>query len=136
MPMSGRSARLQGIGPKLRYIPCVAPYVPPTMSPINVLAWVLDHVALPLAGIGAAFLHVYTVFTAFHLVPGPVWRWVAALAAWCTPGIAQLVVAYFAWRATGSRVNEYSSWLLGWITLLLCTMALAWIVRRARSRTR
>jgi len=95
--------------------------------------WSLDHIALPTLGIGAAFLHIYTAFTAFNLASERVWDWAVALAlaAWITPPIAQVVVAYYAWRATGSMVNGYSFWLLAWTVWLLGVVFLATLVRRS-----
>lgn len=93
------------------------------------LGWVLDRVAMPLLAISAAVLHVYTAVVAFNLSPRGLWSWVAAVAAWCMPVVAQIVVAYMAWRETGSRVNAYSSWLLAWVTLLVGVMVLKWTLQ-------
>lgn len=92
--------------------------------------WILGRITLPLLVLGGVVLHAYTALTAFRLAEGALWRWLAAVAAWITPPIAQLVVAYFAWRATGSMVNSYSFWLLAWVTVGIAAAFLAWIARR------
>jgi hypothetical protein len=104
---------------------------PVARGPRAAARWSLDHVGLPTLGIGAAFLHIYTVVTAFNLASERAWDWAVVLAAWITPPIAQLVVAYYAWRATGSMVNGYSFWLLAWTAWLLGVVFLATLVRRS-----
>jgi hypothetical protein len=84
----------------------------------------------PALGIGAVMLHFYTTVVAFRLVDSWIWGCVAASAAWATPAIGELLVAYFTWRATGSMVNEYSVWLLAWIALLLGTGLLSMFFHR------
>ncbi|HTQ01299.1 MAG TPA: hypothetical protein VMN56_18425 [Casimicrobiaceae bacterium] len=92
--------------------------------------WSLDNIALPILGIGAAFLHVYTAVTAFNLASESVWAWAAVLAAWVAPPIAQIAVAYYSWRATGSMVNGYSFWLLAWMGWLVGVFFLTTVARR------
>ena len=46
------------------------------------------------------------------------------------PLIAEAVVAYYAWQASGSKINGYSIWLLAWILLLLVVVGLAAMRKR------
>jgi hypothetical protein len=95
-----------------------------------ILDWTLRRIALPLLALSTASLHIYTAYSAFHLATTKLWGCAAALAAWVTPGIAQLVVSYYAWRASGSMVNAYSFWLLAWVGLLFAVQALMAVDRR------
>jgi hypothetical protein len=49
------------------------------------------------------------------------------------PIIAEAVVAYYAWQASGSKINGYSIWLLAWIVLLLIVFGLAAIRKRLQT---
>ena len=72
--------------------------------------------------ISAALLHIYTAYMAFNLATTTFRGLAAALGAWIAPPIGQFMVAYAAWRASGSMVNGYSFWLLAWIGLLLAVL--------------
>ncbi len=78
----------------------------------------LANVGYPLLLMSAVMLHFFTAMTAYNLAGPGVWRYVAATLAFAFPPIAEVVVAYFAWRASGSMVNAYSVWLLAWLLLL------------------
>jgi hypothetical protein len=95
----------------------------------GVLDRLLYRLALPLLCIGAGLLHLYTTHTAFVLAGSKVSGIVAAIAAWITPPIAEFVVAYYAWRASGSMVNAYSVWILAWGILLIGVLSLVACVR-------
>ena len=83
--------------------------------------------------LGGVGLHGYTAVTAYHLAsPGPA-QYAAALAAYLFPLISQAVVAYYAWQKSGSRVNDYSVWILLWLLLVLVVALLAKIERRLKS---
>jgi uncharacterized membrane protein SirB2 len=76
---------------------------------------------LLMSGVG---LHVFTAITAYNLVDPGMWRYIATVAAIAYPVIAQMGVAYFAWRESGSMINSYSVWLLAWILLLWIVLLL------------
>jgi len=80
--------------------------------------------------ISAVGLHFFTAITAYGLVAPGWWRWGAAVAAWAFPVIAEVVVAFGAWRASGSMVNAYSVWFLAWLLLFFIVLGLVLIFRR------
>ena len=80
-----------------------------------------------MSGIG---LHVFTAATAYQLAEPGVGRYVLTAVAFAYPVIAEVVVAYYAWQASGSKINGYSIWLLSWILLLLIVVGLAAIRKR------
>ena len=80
-----------------------------------------------MSGVG---LHVFTTITAYQLIDPGIRRYVLTAAAFAYPLIAEAVVAYYAWQASGSKINSYSIWLLAWILLLLIVVALASIRNR------
>ena len=75
-------------------------------------------------------LHLFTAVTAYGLVAPGSWRWVAAVAAWVFPAIAEAVVAFGAWRSSGSMVNAYSVWVLAWLLFFFILLGLVPIFRR------
>jgi hypothetical protein len=99
----------------------------------DALNWALNRVGTPLTAISGVLLHVYTVVTAFNLAENTLWRWAVVVPAWGAPVAAELVVAYYAWRATGTIVNGYSVWLLAWIALVVGVLLLAQLARRRLS---
>ena len=70
-------------------------------------------------GIAGLALHAYTTVTAFNLWDSGATRYLAAVGAWALPGIAEVMVAMYKWQATGSRVNDYSVWILVRLALVL-----------------
>jgi hypothetical protein len=84
--------------------------------------------------ISAIALHGFTAVTAFKMAGPGFAQYVAALAAFWVPGIAQIVVAYYAWQQTGSRVNEYSIWILLWLLFAAVVALFASIERRRNLR--
>ena len=92
----------------------------------------LASVGYPLLIMSAVGLHLFTTFTAYRLFDTVGWRYVAVAAAFAFPPIAELVVAYYAWRASGSMINGYSVWLLFWVLLLFVVLGLLSICRRIR----
>lgn len=86
---------------------------------------------LVMSGVG---LHLFTTFTAFNLVDPGTPRYVATAAALAYPVIAEVVVAYYAWRASGSMVNSYSVWLLAWLLLLWIVLGLFALRKRQESK--
>lgn len=96
-------------------------------------ATLIDRLRTPLTvgvGIGAFALHAFTAVTAYSLCNGGPMRYWAAFGAWMLPGVAEAIVAYFAWEATGSRVNGYSIWLLAWVLLVIAALSLQYVARR------
>jgi|KBSSwiStaDraftv2_1062776.scaffolds.fasta_scaffold04191_14 hypothetical protein len=90
----------------------------------------LRNVGYPLVIWSGLVLHCLTVFTAYKLA-APGWReYGAAVAAWIFPIVSEAVVAYYAWRATGSMVNGYSVWVLMWLAVSLGVWWLAEISTR------
>ena len=100
----------------------------------SALDWILRRVAVPVLAVAGALLHVYTAVTAFLLPDHVLLRCLAAVAAWMTPAIAELVVASQMWRETGSTLNAYSFWLLVWLALLIGYLLLAFIRRKLNER--
>ena len=96
----------------------------------NVVERFLRRIAYRFLMLSGGALHVYTAVTAFDLVNSWYLASLAAVGAWVTPGLAQMVVTYYAWSATGSRVNYYSIWLLAWLVLLLVVMLMTDFVKR------
>ncbi len=96
---------------------------------VNVLAALVTNGQrlVAMSGIG---LHVFTTATAYQLADPGMGRYFLAVAAFAYPVIAEGVVAYYAWQATGSKINGYSIWLLAWILLLLIVFGLAAIHKR------
>ena len=86
---------------------------------------------LVMSGFG---LHLFTTFTAFNLVDPGASRYVAAAAALAYPVIAEVVVAYYAWRASGSMINSYSVWLLAWLLLLWIVLGLFALRKRHKGQ--
>ena len=78
-------------------------------------------------------LHVFTTATAYQLADPGVGRYFLTAAAFAYPIIAEAVVAYYAWQASGSKINGYSIWLLAWILLLLIVFGLAAIRKRLQT---
>ena len=74
-------------------------------------------------------MHAFTAVTAFSLCSGLMRYW-AAFGAWMLPGVAEAIVAYYAWQATGSRVSGYSVWLLVWLLLVVGVLSLRYMARR------
>ena len=74
--------------------------------------------------VSALGLHLFTAITAYKLVAPGWWRYIAALSAWAFPAIAEAAVAVGAWRASGSIVNEYSIWVIGWLVLSFIVVAI------------
>ena len=79
-------------------------------------------------------LHVYTAVMAYQVADPGLGKYGAALAAFWFPVLAQGVVAVYAWQATGSKVNQYSVWILLWLLLAAVVALLALFERRQRSR--
>jgi hypothetical protein len=61
-----------------------------------------------------------------------VWRYVATASAALYPAIAEVVVAYYAWQESGSKINAYSVWILAWLVLLFVILALVVIRKRLK----
>lgn len=92
-------------------------------------------VALPVLGMSGLALHLFTVWTAFRLSEPGAAQYVSALAAYVAPPASEFVVAYFAWRETGSKINGYSIWFVLWVLLLLAvTVPPRFAARRRRNR--
>jgi hypothetical protein len=75
-------------------------------------------------------LHLYTTVTAYKLANPGLTQYIAALAAFAFFPISEGVVAYYAWKASGSMVNAYSVWLLAWLVLLFGVASLVLIRNR------
>jgi hypothetical protein len=60
-------------------------------------------------------------------------RMLAAVAAFAFPPLSDSVVAYFAWRASGSMVNSYSVWILVWMLLFLVVVGFGVLRDRRRA---
>jgi hypothetical protein len=78
---------------------------------------ILTKIGYPLLVMSAVGLHFFTTITAYGLVAPGWWGYVASVAAWGFPPISEAVVAYYAWRASGSMVNGYSVWVLMWLVI-------------------
>lgn len=74
--------------------------------------------------LSALGLHLFTAITAYKLVAPGSLRYIAAVAAWAFPAIAEAAVAVGAWRASGSIVNEYSIWVLVWLVFSFIVVAM------------
>lgn len=93
---------------------------------------ILSKVGYPLLIMSGIFLHCFTVVTAYKL-GDPGWgQYAAAAAAFAFPPVAEAVVAYYAWRASGSMVNGYSVWLLMWLAVLFAVGWLTFVRNRLR----
>jgi hypothetical protein len=79
-------------------------------------------------------LHVYTSVTAYYLANGT-GRYFATLAAFVFFPVSEAVVAYYAWRASGSMINAYSVWLLLWLILLFGLGLLILVSKRLARQT-
>ena len=79
----------------------------------------LTTVGYPLLFMSAVMLQLFTGLTAYNMVADEAWRLPAAIAAFALPPLSDAVVAYYAWRASGSMVNSYSVWILVWMLLFL-----------------
>jgi len=90
----------------------------------------LASIGYPLLFMSALALHCFTAITAYNLVAPGVWRYVATVAAIAYPAIAEMVVAYYSWQESGSKVNAYSVWILAWLLLLFVVLGLAAIRKR------
>jgi hypothetical protein len=90
----------------------------------------LASIGYPLLIMSAVGLHFLTVFTAYNLVAPGVWRYVATVAAIAYPAIAEMVVAYYAWRDSGSMINSYSVWILAWLLLLFVVLGIVVLRKR------
>lgn len=84
----------------------------------------LARVAFPLLALSGFALHFYTVWFAYRLADAGPARYVAALVTYVAPPLSEAVVAYFAWREFGSKINVYSIWVFLWIVLLLAVLLL------------
>ena len=96
---------------------------------VNMLAALVTNGERLVAMSGIA-LHVFTTATAYQLADPGVSRYFLTAGAFAYPIIAEAVVAYYAWQASGSKINGYSIWLLAWIVLLLIVFGLAAIRKR------
>lgn len=93
----------------------------------------LAQVGYPLLYMSAVMLQLFTALTAYNMVrPDDAWRYVAAIAAFALPPLSNVVVGFYAWRASGSMVNAYSVWVLVWMLLFLLVLGLG--VLRDRKR--
>jgi hypothetical protein len=92
----------------------------------------LAYVGYPLLYMSAVMLQLFTALTAYNMVKPDDWRFVAAIAAFALPPLSNIVVAFQAWRASGSMVNSYSVWVLVWALLFLLVLGLG--VLRDRKR--
>ena len=90
----------------------------------------LAGIGYPLLIMSAVALHFFTAFTAYNLLAPGVWRYVWTVAAIAYPAIAELVVAYYAWAESGSKINAYSVWILAWLLLLFLVLGLVAIRKR------
>ncbi len=90
----------------------------------------LANVGYPLLFMSTIMLHLFTVITAYNLAAPGGWRYPAAAAAFAFPPVAEVVVAFYAWRASGSMVNAYSVWLLAWLLLLFILLGFVSIRNR------
>jgi len=90
----------------------------------------LSRIGYPLLGMSAVGLHFFTAITAYHLVDPSGWRFVAVALAFVFPLVAEVVVAFFSWKASGSMVNSYSVWVLLWLLLLFVVLELLAIRKR------
>jgi hypothetical protein len=97
----------------------------------------LNRIAYPAVMMTGLALHAYTGVIAYALAGQSPLKYVVALAAWASPGIAQLVVSYYAWQESGSGLNSYSVWVLAWLVLCFGVMLFARVIRaRARAKRR
>ena len=92
----------------------------------------LAGIAYPLLLMSAVALHFFTAFTAYNLVAPGVWRYVATVGAVAWPAIAELVVAYYVWQESGSKINAYSVWILAWLLLLFVVLGLVVVRKRLK----
>jgi hypothetical protein len=92
----------------------------------------LANIGYPLLFMSAVGLHLFTAFTAYNLVAPGGWRYVATAAALAYVAIAEAVVAYYAWRDSGSMINAYSVWILAWGLLLIVVLGLATLHKHVR----
>jgi hypothetical protein len=95
----------------------------------------LVSVGYPLLYMSAMMLQIFTALTAFRLLEAEewhAWRLPAAVAAFALPPLSDLVVAYYAWRTSGSMVNSYSIWVLVWMLLFLVVLGLGILRDRKR----
>ena len=97
------------------------------------LRWLLNR-GYALLIIGAIALHAYIAVKAYQIADPGLGEYAAALSALWFPVIAQIVVAYYVWQETGSRVNEYSIWILLWLFFAAVVALVARIERRLKSR--
>jgi uncharacterized membrane protein len=95
----------------------------------------LNRIAYPAVIMAGLALHAYTGVMAYALAGQSPLKYAVALAAWALPGIAQLVVSYYAWQQSGSVVNSYSIWVLAWLVLCFGVTLFARVIRgRARAK--
>jgi len=96
---------------------------------VNILAALVTNGQrlVAMSGIG---LHVFTTATAYQLADPGMGRYLLTAATFAYPLIAEGVVAYYVWQASGSKINAYSIWLLAWILLLLIVVGLTAIRKR------
>ncbi len=96
----------------------------------DVIGAFLAKIGFPFLLLSALALHWFTVMTAYELV-APGWRrYVAAAATLAFPPVSEAVIAYYAWRASGSMVNAYSVWLLAWLLLFFVVLGLIMLQKR------
>ena len=93
----------------------------------------LTTIGYPLLFMSAVMLQLYTGFTAYTMVRDEEWRVPAAIAAFAFPPLSDAVVAYFAWRTSGSMVNSYSVWILVWMLLFLVVVGFGVLRDRRRA---
>jgi hypothetical protein len=93
----------------------------------------LTTIGYPLLLMSAVMLQLYTGLTAYNMVRDEDWRIPAAIAAFAFPPLSDAVVAYFAWRASGSMVNSYSVWILVWMLLFLVVVGFGVLRDRRRA---
>ena len=81
--------------------------------------------------ISGAALHAYTVWMAYTLTD-PGWlQYLAVYAAYAVPLLSELVMIFFAQRATGSWINAYSFWVFTWGALLVFVLGVSAYCRRS-----
>lgn len=90
----------------------------------------LANIGYPLLIMSAVGLHFFTAITAYSLGGPSGWRYAAAAAAFAFPPVSEVVVAYYAWRSSGSMVNAYSVWILAWLLLMFIVLGLVSISKR------
>ena len=69
----------------------------------------LATVGYPLLFMSAVMLQLFTGLTAYNMVRDDDWRVPAAIAAFALPPLSDMVVAYYAWRASGSMRSRLTA---------------------------